>query len=80
MLEFVVILLVTFVIMIIVSAIGGVINSKEPYACPNCGHIFGKKWYGLMFKAGPMARFAGGELRLRCPSCKKVDLCQHTTR
>lgn len=60
--------------------IGGIINSKEPYACPNCGHIFKKKWYNLMFKPGPMVRDGSGELRLKCPSCNKVDFCLHTNQ
>lgn len=61
-----------------VLAIGGIYNSKDPYSCPNCGYIFTKKWYSLMFKSGPMVKDCNGELKLRCPLCKKIDFCQHT--
>lgn len=73
-----VITLISVAILMIVLIIGAVINSLEPYACPNCGHIFNKRWYSLIFRFGPPVKDGGGELRLKCPSCKKVDFCVHT--
>jgi len=75
--EAIVISIISFAVLILTLVIGGVLNSKEPYACPNCGHIFRKKWYSLMFKPGPIIRDGSGVLRLKCPSCKKTDFCTH---
>lgn len=72
--------IISLAVLILVLAIGGVINSKEPYACPNCGHLFTKKWYSLMFKSGPIVKDGSGELRLKCPSCKKTDFCLHANQ
>lgn len=76
----IVISIIGLVFLLLVLAIGGVINSKEPYACPNCGYLFVKKWYSLMFKSGPIVKDGSGELRLKCPTCKKTDFCLHTKR
>ena len=70
--------IVILVVLFPILTIGAVMNSKKPYVCPNCGHRFTKKWYRLIFKSGPMVRVGNGELRLRCPSCKKTDFCLHT--
>ena len=79
--QFVVITIIaTVVVLFVVLAVGGVINSKEQYSCSNCGYVFTQKWYSLMWKSGPMVKDGNGELRLKCPSCKKVDFCQHTKR
>lgn len=76
----IILIIAIFIFLTITLVIGGIINSKEPYACPNCGHVFTKRWYNLMLKSGPMVRSGNGELRLKCPSCKKVDFCLHTKR
>jgi len=74
----IIIAIVCIVFIFIILAIEGVVNSRKPYACPNCGHIFTKKWYALMFKSSPPVKDGSGELRLKCPACKKVDFCVHT--
>lgn len=39
----VIIAIVSIVFIFIFLAIEGLVNSRKPYACPNCGHIFIKK-------------------------------------
>jgi|GEM_PF-2497518 len=75
-----IITILSLIFLLVVLAISGMINSKKPYACPNCGHIFSKKWYSLMFKPAPTVKYGNGELKLKCPSCKKTDFCLHTNR
>ncbi len=80
MTELIIGLVVTFIFLFIIGTVNGVIWSKRPYACPNCGYIFTMKWYSLIFKTRPMVNFGDEELKLRCPSCRKIDFCKHTTQ
>lgn len=78
--QLVVISIMSLAVLLLTLVIGGLINSKRPYACPNCGHIFTRKWYNLVFKFGPIVKEGNGELRLKCPKCAKTDFCIHSNR
>ena len=62
--------IITVLFILVVCAIGGSVLAKNTYACPNCGHLFKKKWYQMM-----LSLHINDNRWLKCPSCKKKDWC-----
>lgn len=69
---------VSVIIILIVLIIRACANSTKVYACPNCGNIFTKRWYQLIFCSA--FNNMTDELRLKCPSCKSINMCGETKR
>lgn len=47
--------------------------ASDPFACPNCGHVFYVKWFKLYFTWGTALMY--GKAKLKCPRCKQKDMC-----
>ena len=47
----------------------------EPFACPNCGHLFTIKMHQVWYKLPSFYVLKG--FRVKCPNCKKKDVCSH---
>ena len=46
-----------------------------PFVCPNCGHRFTLKMRQVWFKLP--AYYITNGFKVKCPNCKKIDICSH---
>lgn len=46
-----------------------------PFVCPNCGHHFTLKMHQVWFKLP--AYYMTNGFRVKCPNCKRTDVCSH---
>ncbi len=47
-----------------------------PFVCPNCGHQFMIKMHQVWYKLPAFYVVKG--FKVRCPNCKKKDICSHS--
>ncbi len=50
----------------------------KPVVCPNCGHQFTIKMYQAWYKLP--AYYITNGFKVKCPNCKKTDICSHSHR
>ncbi len=48
------------------------------FACPNCGHQFKVKMHQVWYKLPSFYVLKG--FKVKCPNCKKTDVCSHSHR
>ena len=48
----------------------------EPFVCTNCGHRFKMKMHRVWYRL-PSYYLVNG-FRVKCPKCKKKDICTHS--
>jgi len=48
---------------------------ETPFVCPNCGHRFTVKMHQVWYKLPSFYVLKG--FRVKCPNCKKKDVCSH---